>query len=569
MLALRLFQMQVVEHEKYKILAKNNSSKASTLRAPRGIIYDRNGEILATSKLVLKLIAYPQIIAKVKDKPQLAKRLSILTEKPEEEIFKLLNTANPRLPLPVTIANNIEVSEALKIFENEHLLPGIDVESQPLRYYPYGPIPSHIIGYVGEVNDRELSQYSKAAKKVKLRDQIGKSALEKYYDQTLRGIDGEKRIFVDRYGKSFASRSNQKELRNEAVKGSDIELTIDIDIQKVAYDALGDTHGAAVVVNPKNGEILALVSKPSYNPNLFAEGIPYSIYQELNQVKAFLNRAGSGFTPGSIWKPITALTALERKVISPNKQLFVSGSVNFGGFRFGDWTGKEDFMDIKEALAWSRNTYFYQIAKLMKPEWLAKSGRSFGLGSKTGIEINDESSGIVPDPNWKKKHLKQPSFPGNTLHLSIGQSYLMVTPLQAARMISGIANRGDVPKLHIIKDPSKEDFDYHNKEFSESSYDVVHEGLRRCVKRGTGGAANMNRPYDKIKIAGKTGSAEVAGYKHSTHAWFVAFAPYEDPEIAVAIFGEGAGHGGSICAPVAKQIFQKYFEKYHPVDAKS
>lgn len=564
LLSARLFQMQIIEHEKYKILAKNNSTKASIIRAPRGIIYDRDGAILATSKLALKIIAYPRILAKVKDRKQLAIRLASLTGKDSGEILKKITEINSRLPLPITLANDVKVNKALQIFENTHLLPGIDVESQPQRYYPYDAIPAHILGYVGEVNEAELKNNIRAKKKLKLRNQIGKSALEKYYDQTLRGIDGEKRIFVDRYGKSFAKRTNQKELYNDAEKGSDIHLTIDIDLQKVAYDALGDVHGAAVVINSTNGEILALVSKPSYNPNLFAQGIPYSIYQELNKKKAFLNRAASGFTPGSIWKPITALTALERKIISPDKQLFVSGAINFGGFRFGDWTGKEDFINIKEALAWSRNTYFYQIAKKMKPEWLAESGRSFGLGSKTNIEINNESSGIVPDPNWKKKHMGEPWFPGNTLHLSIGQSYLMVTPLQAARMIAGIANKGKIPQLHIIKDKTKEKFDYENKDFSDSNYDIVHEGLRRCVKSGTGAAVNLKGPYKKVEIAGKTGSAEVSGYSHSTHAWFISFAPFDNPEIAVVVFGEGAGHGGSICAPVAREIYQKYFEKYHP-----
>jgi len=565
MLFARVFYLQVWEHGKFKNLAKNNSTRVSLIRAPRGIIYDRNGVILVTSKQSLRIIAYPYIVSNVKDKRALARNLSKLTGKAESELFKILNETNPRVPLPIQIANNIDVSQAIKIYENAHLLPGIDVESQPIRYYPYGEVPAHLLGYVGEANEAELEYHANSPKKLKLGDKTGKSGVEKFFDEQLRGVDGERRIFVDRHGKSLNPGKEKKKLTKVPEKGNNLHLTIDIDIQRAAYDAMGDLMGAAVVVNPKNGEVLALVSKPSYNPNFFAEGIPHSIYQELSKKKAFLNRAGAGFTPGSIWKPITVLAALENKVIDPATKLHVSGAIYLGGFKFGDWTSEEGSMDMRTALAWSRDTYFYQVAKLLKPEQISSIGLLLGAGEKTGIETGDESAGIVPDPNWKKKHMGEAWYPGNTLHLSIGQSFLLVTPLQAATMISTMANYGKVPQLHVIKDKNKNQFKRVINNIKPESFKVLNEGLRQCVQSGTGGASNMYGDYAPIQIAGKTGSAEVYGYRHSTHAWFIAYAPYENPEIALALFGEGAGHGGSICAPVAQKIFEAYFKKYHPV----
>jgi len=561
----KLFYLQVLEHGKYKNLAKNNSTRVSLMRAPRGIIYDRDGNILATSKQALRIIAYPYIVSNVKDKRSLARNLSKLSNKPEAEILKILNETNPRVPLPIEIANNIDVSQAVKIYENAHLLPGIDVESQPMRYYPYGEVPAHVIGYVGVANENELKEFANSPNKLKLGDKIGKSGIEKYFDEHLRGVDGERRIFVDRHGKSLNPGKEGKKLTKAAEKGNNLHLTIDIDIQRAAYDALGDLYGAAVVVNPRNGEILALVSKPSYNPNFFAEGIPFSIYKDLSQKKAFLNRAGAAFTPGSIWKPITVLAALENKVVDPDTKLAVSGAIYFGGFRFGDWTSDGGMMDMRTALAWSRDTYFYQLAMKLKPEQISSIGLLLGAGEKTGIEIGDESAGIVPDPNWKKKHMGEPWYPGNTLHLSIGQSFLLVTPLQAATMISSMANYGKVPQLHLVKNKAKEQYKRVINNIKPENFKIMNEGLRQCVQSGTGGASNMPGDYAPIQIAGKTGSAEVHGYKHSTHAWFVAYAPYDKPEVALALFGEGAGHGGSICAPVAQKIFEAYFKKYHPV----
>ncbi len=553
-LGLRLFQLQIIEYSKYKTLAKNNTTRTAITRAPRGIIYDRHGEILATSKQSLSVIVFPAVLRKHEDKVLVARTLSNFIPIPNEILLQFFEEMDPTTPLPIVLDNDVSIESAIKIFENQESLPGIAVEKQATRYYPHNEVGAHVLGFVGQANNEELREGR--LRGLGLGDIVGKEGLEKVYDGILQGTNGEARVSVDRYGRGLQEGSNNKKIVKEAIKGQDIYLTIDINLQKVAYEALKDMQGAAVVLNPKNGEIYALVSTPSFDPNIFTKPVAADVYGELLAHKVFVNRAISAYPPGSIWKPITSLAALEHGVVNESEHLRVSGSVYFGGFKFGDWTSKEDSMNIVQALAWSRNTFFYQIAKRMQPEWIADTGRKFGAGSKTGVELFGESAGVVPDPIWKKKYVKEAWFPGNTLHLAIGQSFLMLTPIQAAKIIAGIANKGYSPQLHLIKDPSKERL-IPIKGFSEGTYDIVRKGLETCIDSGTGQASK----FTEFKVAGKTGSAEVKGYAHTTHGWFASYAPADDPEIVVAVFAEGAGHGGSVAAPVAKKIYEAWYNE--------
>lgn len=552
-LGLRLFQLQIIEHQKYKTLAKNNTSRTSITWAPRGIIYDRNGDILATSKQSLSVIVFPAALKRTKDKRNVAKILSNFIEISYEELLDLFMKMDPSTPLPITLDNEISIESAIMIYENKESLPGIAVEKQATRYYPQGPVAAHLLGYVGQISNIELKEGR--SRGLGLGDIVGKDGLEKVFDEKLQGSKGEARVAVDRYGKSLKSDAQDRRVIKAAIKGEDIYLTIDLKLQKVSYEAMQGLQGAAIAMNPKNGEIYALVSNPSFDPNIFTKPVPNKVYQELLAQKAFLNKAISAYTPGSIWKPITAITALEHGVASIDEYLRVSGSINYGGFRFGDWTSKEDSMNLIEALAWSRNTYFYQIAKRMEADWIATTGSKFGVGSRTGIELLGESSGVLPNPEWKMATLKEPWFPGNTLHLAIGQSFLMLSPMQAVRLISGFANHGYLPQPHIIKNKEKETL-IKIEGISEDNYQTIETGLKKCIKSGTGQASKLK----DIEVAGKTGSAEVKGYAKSTHGWFAAYAPVDNPEIAVVVFIEGGGHGGSVAAPVAKKIFESYFD---------
>jgi penicillin-binding protein 2 len=556
-LFIRLAQLQIFECKKYKELARNNTTRTSLTRAPRGVIYDRNNNILATSKQSLSVIVYPAVLKSMNDKQSVAKLLANFIELSEEELLKIFEEMDPSAPLPLTLDNDIAIESAIKIYENKKHLPGIAVEEQATRYYPYHEIGAHMLGYIGQVNNYELKEGK--SRGLSLGDIVGKDGLERVFDQSLQGTKGEARVPVDRFGKSikFTTDEQQEKEIKKAIKGRDIYLTIDIDLQKVAQDALADRMGSVVALNNKTGEIYVLVSSPSFDPNIFTRPVPTKIFNELMYKKAFINRAISSYTPGSIIKPVTSLAALEYKVTNPYEILIVSGSYNFNGYRFGDWTSEISQMNIKEALVWSRNTFFYQIAKRMKPEWISDLLKEFGAGSETDVELKGESAGIVPDPEWKKKNMRENWFPGNTLHLAIGQSFLQVSPIQAAKMYAAIANEGLVPQPHLVKNFEKEQLMPMTININSESYQLVKQALNACVKRGTGQASNL----DLINVAGKTGSAEVFGYAKSTHGWFASYAPAEDPEIVVVVFMEGGGHGGSVAAPIAKKIFEAYFAK--------
>lgn len=551
-LAIRLTQMQILEYPKYKRLAENNTTKYSMIRAPRGVIYDREHRILASSKQSLSVVVYPFKLKTAEQKTKVASRLAQILNSNYDDLLKLLLEMEPTTAVPITLDKDISVTTAIKIIEARRLLPGIEVEYQALRYYPYAETAGHLLGFVGQASEADLK--SERFMDLRMGDVVGKDGLERTFDEDLRGIDGEKRIPIDRFGKI----AEPEKYIVEPVRGKDIELTIDLDLQEAAEAALRSSgvRGAAVVVNPNTGEILALASEPSFDPNIFTKPVPSATYQNLVARQAFMNRALSSYTPGSIWKPVTAIAAIEHGVTTGSERLQVGGSVTLAGIAFGDWTSKSEIVNMEQAIAMSRNTYFYQLAKRMSPEWIADQGRKMGAGRLTHVELIGESEGLLPDPAWKRRKYHEPWFPGNTLHLSIGQSFLLLSPLQVAKIYSVLATGGRVPQLHLIKNTEKE------KPESVVAMDpkaltVVRNGLKACIASGTGTAAKL----DKIVVAGKTGSAEVQGFTRTTHAWFAAYAPAIKAEIVVVVVGEGAGHGGAIAAPIAKKILEAYFEQ--------
>ena len=562
-IVLRLAQLQIFEHGKYKELARNNTTRRSLARAPRGIIYDREGKILVTSKQSLSVLLYPAVLRKEKDLDAFATKLAKYIDLEKDELLEILEKTDPATPLPITLDNDVDIKTAIKIHENEAYLPGVIVQEQAIRFYPFKEIAAHVLGFVGQINNNELK--AGRDRGLGLGDIVGKDGVERAFDETLQGQKGESRVVVDRYGKVIENENFDKKPNvKKPVKGDDLHLTIDYDLQKVAYEALGENQGAIVAVKPDTGEILALASAPSYDPNLFTKPVSNQDYNRLARKKAFMNRALNAYTPGSIWKPVTALAALEHGVLSPHDHYKVSGTYMLNGFRFGDWTSEVGIMDLYGAIEWSRNTFFYQVARLMKVDWIVDLGKEFGFGGKTGQELNGESKGTLPSPSWKKKRYKQRWYPGNTLHYSIGQSFLLATPLQAARLYAGIANDGYMPELTLIK-KDKYPEPKPVTGVSLENLKIVQDALERCVRKGTGQASKL----PDIRIAGKTGSAEVSGYAHSTHGWFASYAPYEKPEIVVVVFMEGGGHGGTVAAPRAKKIYDAYFAKLKSNETKN
>ncbi len=551
----RLFYLQIFNYKNFSRRAQYSTSKISVLIAPRGTIYDRNENILATNKQAISVIAYPD---KFKTRDEKLKVYNILSRiiksdniKLKERILKLPENA----PLPVRIVNNISVQEASQIVEKQYLLPGINIQEDPIRYYPNKAFAAHTLGYISEIDEDELETRPER----RLGDLVGKYGVEKLFDDILRGTDGKTIAEIDRYGNPVNPNYKHSVIHYNSIPGKDIQLTIDLNIQKSVEKALREsrTTSCAIVVNPKTGEVLALASYPDFDPNVFTTPLSTATWNSLLSKKAFLNRALLSYVPGSIWKPITLLSALESKKVKPSERFKVSGAIYLGNTRFGDWTDKTGIYSLQESLAWSRDTAFYQIGQRITPEQIKKWAIKLGAGRHSGIELLGEEKGIVPDQQWKKTTYKEPWYPGNTLHYAIGQSFLLVTPAQIARIYSAIANGDSVPVLHIIKK-------IHNKqvipqaneklELDENYLKVIREGLEMCIEKGTG----VGSKIEGIRIAGKTGSAEVPG-SNKTHSWFAAYAPAESPEIVIVALAEKAGHGGTIAGPIAKKIFEEYF----------
>ena len=556
-LILRLFYLQVFQYKTIAERAQYSTSKISILTAPRGIIYDRNGKILATNKQSISVIVYPNKL-KTQDERLVTynKLVQILKEdhdKLKQTILKMPEDA----PLPIRLQSNISVEEAIQLVEKQHLLPGIAIQQEPIRFYPNGALLSHALGYIAEIDEKELNKRPDR----KLGDLVGKYGIERLFDDILRGADGKIIVEVDRFGKPIDPDYTKSAINIESIPGKNLHLTIDLELQKATEEALEKSgiSSTAIAVNPNTGEILALASYPNFDPNTFTKPVSVNIWKSLLSKKAFLNRALLAYVPGSIWKPITLIAGLDAMVVRPDERFHVSGAYYLGSTRFGDWTSKEEILPVVDCLAWSRDTAFYQIGRRLTPEQIKKWGVRLGGGRKTGIELLGEEKGIIPDNNWKQKNYGEHWYPGNTLHYAIGQSFLLVTPAQVARIYSGIATGSTVPKLHLIKQinnyikPPETPLKYN---LAPASLKAVHDGLEACIERGTGQASKLG----VVKVAGKTGSAEVPG-SHKTHGWFAAYAPAEKPEITVVVLAEKAGHGGSVAAPIAKKIFEYYFRE--------
>lgn len=555
LLICRLFYLQIFKYKTISQRAQYSTSRISILVAPRGIIYDRNGSILATNKQSISVVFYPNKLKTYKERIKvyniLTKILKTNSNKLKETFLKFPENA----PLPIRLQSNISVEEAIQIVEKQHLLPGINIQEEPIRFYPNGPLGAHVLGYTSQIDEVELTKRPER----KLGDQVGKYGIERLFDDILRGTDGKKIVGVDRFGKPIDTEYKHGVIQINPLPGRNIFLTIDLKLQKAAEEALKNSgaDSSVIVINPNTGEILALANYPSFNPNIFTKTLGENTWRNLVSQKVFLNRAILGYTPGSIWKPITLITALDSMAVKPNEKFSVSEAYYLGMTRFGDWTPKKDYLSLEECLAWSRDTAFYQIGRRLTPGQIKNWGIKLGAGRKTGIELLGEEVGIVPDETWKKKVLGEQWYPGNTLHYSIGQGFLLLSPAQVARIYSAIATGSKIPKLQLVKQVH----DYfkvlqtpESYKIDESILKIVRHGLELCVEKGTGQAAKL----EKIKIAGKTGSAEVA-HTGKTHGWFAAYAPVDKPEIVIVAIAEKAGHGGTVAAPIVKKILESYF----------
>lgn len=555
-LVISLWYLQMIKGEEFKERAVENCIRALVEDAPRGRIYDRQEKLLVTNRPVVVVSIIP---AEVDDLEKLSERLSRIIGISPEEISQTVKNHRENPFKPVKILDDCKTNKIVEIEERKDELKGVVLEVKPRRDYLYHEFAAHSLGYVGEIDKEELQQFGNP--KFQGGDIIGKAGLEKYYDDILRGEKGGKEVEVDALGREIATLLYQK-----PVPGKDLVLTIDRDLQLYGENLLFGEKGSIIMSDPNSGEILALVNRPSFSPNIFANGISHSDWQRLSSDADYplTNRSVQGlYSPGSIFKVVTAIAALEEGVTDRKRKIYCSGSFELAGQVFTCWNEiGHGSLSIVDAIAHSCNIYFYTLGKDLGIERFNKYMQKFGLGEKTGIDLPAEAIGTIPSAQWKKREVKEIWFPGDTINISIGQGYLLLTPLQVHNLIIAIATEGEVYKLHLVKKIISADGNtvkeikpeiYRKVDFSPDTFEIIKEGLRQTILKGTGWRANIK----ELEVAGKTGTAQ--NPHGETHAWFIGFAPYEDPEICITVFLENGGEGGEAAAPIARAMLEKYF----------
>lgn len=567
----RLWYLQIIESENLRSLSESNRLRFVPVAASRGAILDRNGKLLVTNTPSFSVAVIPQ---DVKDKEGLIASLARYLEVDQAELLGKWEKGKGRAKYyPIIMGSGISRDQLEFLEENRLRLSGIDIEMKPIREYPNGALASHLLGYLAEISEQELGE--DAFQEYNPGDYVGKSGIERSWERFLHGADGGRQLEVDARGRYLRTISE-----SSPTVGNSIVLTIDLELQKRAEQSFGDKAGAAVALDVNSGEILAFASTPGFNPALFTQRMPPQQWQEyLNDKRHPLeNKALKGqYPPGSTFKIITALAGLQAGLIDENTTVTCKGSYTIGNDTFKCWEKHgHGVVNLKRALKESCDVYFYHLGERLGVDRIAATAREFGLGEPMGVGLENEKGGLIPTADWKEKKYKKKWYRGETLPVSIGQGYVLTTPIQLASMIATVANEGTVYRPHLVKrivDPDGKVV----KEFSPQVlrraavtprfYRPVKEGLLAVVneQRGTGAMARL---YE-VRVAGKTGTSQVVKlrdskgnvpYQFRDHALFVAFAPYEKPEVAVAVVVEHGEHGGAAAAPIAGRILRAYFE---------
>lgn len=566
----RVFYLTGIKGAYYQGIAKGNSVRSITIKAPRGRIFDKNGIALVNNVPSIDAVFVPADVAKdVSNKKEFAKKISDVLQINEGEILMRLESADAKSLNPVLLKEGISQDETLILLEKATELPGVRIDKTAVREYVDGPIFSHLLGYEGKIEKKEYEKnpgYS-------LTDYIGKQGIEKSFEKYLRGVPGATQMEVDSLGnvKREVGLINPK-------PGSDLYLSIDAGLQKKLYDSMvatsektGTKTGAAVAIDPRNGKVLAFISTPSFDNNLFAKKISQEQYLNLinDQDKPLFNRALAGeYPPGSTVKPGIAAGALMENVITPDTVIDgLGGFLRIGSFSFGDWKVHGP-SDVRQAIAESNDIFFYTVGggygniQGLGMNRMKKYYNMFGFGKPTGIDLGGEASGFIPDEQWKQDKFNERWFVGNSYHASIGQGYVTATPLQLANYTAAIANGGSLFVPQLVEKIKKNNGEIEkiepqitaNIELPKDIFQIIKEGMRQTITSGTAQQLN-NLP---VEVAGKTGTAQF-GNEDKTHAWFISFAPYENPEIAMVVLAEGAGEGHSSAVPITRDVYQWYF----------
>jgi len=572
LIAVYLWKMQILDYNRYWQKAENNRLREIKLPPQRGLIVDRNGVILAKNKASFQVSF---IRENAQDLQLSLERVARLLSMDKKELVARLDKYRS-LPdfVPIVIKDDLSIEEVARIESNQMEFPELRLAMEPKRDYPFGPFASHVLGYLQEISLRELRipQYQGHD----VGDMIGKTGIEFQFEQELAGRKGLVVEVVDSLGRKV------KELvRRPPTRGNKVYLTLDYDLQAKAEELLNGREGAIVVLDPRNGEILALASFPNYDPNKFIHRFSPEEWLSFVQDPShpLENRAIRGlYAPGSIFKLVMALAGLEAKVISPWTTFFCSGTTVIYGHPFACWYQPgHGAMNLEKAIQHSCNIYFYNLGKLLGIERIAAYARQCGLGQLTGIDLPGEKRGLVPDPEWKKQNRGAPWYPGETISVSIGQGPLLVTPLQVAVLTSMIARRGQriIPHLFLKVEKREGTSQYYSPPCEEEKpglkdkkvFERIISGMWKSVNAGGTGQGARLEGYD---ICGKTGSTQVISRdtadkmkkKIKTHSWFTGFASRHDPRVVVTVIVEFGGMGGQTAAPIARQLFELYRRKY-------
>ena len=555
-LLVRVAWLQLVEGERYFLLSKNSRLRLLPLSPTRGVILDRKGEKLAGNEARFSLAVVPSNVAEL---DELINDLSKVVQLDKEGVRKkLLSAPNPFRP--VSLKKNLGMSLVTFLLEREEDFPGVVIVTDPLRTYPFAETGSHLVGYVAEVSQKELVRSSSFG--VEMGDLVGKMGIEKVYNRYLQGEKGGRQIEVDAHGRPLRTISEA-----DPLSGYDTYLTIDLEMQKVAEEELGARKGAVVIGDPHTGEILALVSHPSFNPGLFSRGLSREKWEELknNPQDPLQNRAVRGeYPPASTFKIVVAMAALETHRIGIKDTFFCPGYYQVGNRVFKCWNEYgHGRIALREAIIESCDAYFYQLGLRVGVEKIAHFANLFGMGEPTGIDLASETQGLVPTRAWKRENRADSWYHGDTANLSIGQGYILASPLQMFRVISAVANGGYLIKPYLVK----RIVDVHGKVVKENSHPsrkkiglsssnlkFLQRSLAGVVSEGTGWRARN----ETVSISGKTGTAQTSD-EDRPHNWLLSYAPSDKPRLAAVVLVENREEDISIAAQISGRIFSRIF----------
>lgn len=575
----RFIYLQVARHDYYQTLAESNRISIVPIVPNRGLILDRNGVVLAHNYSGYTLEITPSKTADLEATLNELATLVEITPKDRKRFNKLL--AERRNFETLMIRNRLSDEEVARFAAQQYRFPGVEIKARLFRDYPYGEKTAHLIGYIGRINQTDVEQLEEndLAANYRGSDYIGKTGLEQSYENELHGTTGVEQVEVDSAGRAVRMLS-----RTPPVSGNTLVLSIDAKLQEIAFQSFGNFRGALVAIDPGNGEVLAFVSKPGYDPSLFVDGIDTQSWDELNNSPdtPLNNRALRGqYPPGSTIKPFMALAGLHYNTRAPSRTISDPGYFNLPGssHQYRDWKkGGHGSVDMFKSIVISCDTYYYGLATEMGIDNIFNFLSRFNFGKKTGIDLEGETSGLLPSQDWKMKRYQQKWYAGDTVSVGIGQGYNLVTPMQLAHATAVLANNGIGYRPHLVREvrssrsnesrllENKPTIDLH---IPPAHLDLVKQAMVAVNQPGgTAAQAAAGAPY---RIGGKTGTAQVIGMKqgekydesklderHRDHAWFIAFAPAEQPRIALVVLAENGGHGGGTAAPIARKVMDYY-----------